>query len=77
EGHPDDASGTIGFAPALEHGNQSNGEQDDGADSENLDPHGGFLNAQHQTSGSRLAASVTWTQEPAAATACFPTRSQD
>ncbi len=43
EGQRDHPSGGIGFAPALEHGDHSNREQDDGDDGENLEPHGGFL----------------------------------
>jgi hypothetical protein len=40
ESQTDEAAGTIGFAPRLEHGDQSNREQHDGGDGENLDPHG-------------------------------------
>ncbi len=39
EGEPDHASLQIGFAPALEHGDESNKEQDDTADGEELQKH--------------------------------------
>jgi hypothetical protein len=40
ERQPNHAAGTIGFAPRLEHGDQSNGEQHHSGYGKNLDPHG-------------------------------------
>ena len=34
-----ESSGSVAFAPTLEHGDQSNREQDDGGDGKNLNPH--------------------------------------
>jgi hypothetical protein len=43
KGKPNDSSGVIAFAPALEHGDQSDRKQDEGDSGENFDPHGDFL----------------------------------
>ena len=45
EGDSNQAPRYSAFAPALEHGDKSNEEENDASDSEDLEPHGIFLNA--------------------------------